>query len=68
MAPLSAPGQSRPLGILDAMIVFTVFPPVFLGLRLWARKLKGTPLGLNDYLIIISAALQMVDLGNTLPD
>ncbi|PQE23679.1 integral membrane protein [Rutstroemia sp. NJR-2017a BVV2] len=62
MAPLSAPGQSAPgqsraIGILCATVIFTILPPVFVALRLWARKLKSTPLALNDYFIMIAAVL-----------
>ena len=52
MAPLSEPHQGRPRALLGGLVLLTTLPPVFVLFRIWARRLKRTPLCFNDYTII----------------
>ena len=54
MAPLSDPGNGRARALLGASILFLILPPIFVALRIWARRLKRTPLCFNDYAIIVA--------------
>ena len=54
MAPLSDPHQGRARALLGASLIFLVLPPIFVALRLWARRLKRTSLCFNDYAIIFA--------------
>lgn len=54
MAPLTAPNQERAIGVLCATVVFLALPPVFVALRLWARRMKNTALAANDYYIMVA--------------
>ena len=59
MAPLSAPHQGRAIGVLSAEILFLILPWILVGLRLWARRLKKTPLVFNDYAIILASVFAL---------
>ena len=57
MAPLSEPHQGRARALLGGLVLLTTLPPVFVLLRVWARRLKRTPLCFNDYTIIAAMVL-----------
>ncbi|KAK0515948.1 hypothetical protein JMJ35_001982 [Cladonia borealis] len=52
MAPLSDPSNGRARALLGASVLFLILPPIFVTLRIWARRLKRTPLCFNDYAIM----------------
>ena len=54
MAPLSHAGNGRARALLGAYVLFLILPAIFVTLRIWARRLKRTPLCFNDYAIILA--------------
>lgn len=57
MAPLSEPHQGRARALLGGLVLLTTLPPIFVLSRVWARRLKRTPLCFNDYTIIAAMVL-----------
>ena len=57
MAPLSEPHQGRARALLGGFVLLTILPPIFVLFRVWARRLKRTPLCFNDYTIIVAMVL-----------
>ncbi|KAJ8058508.1 hypothetical protein OCU04_012694 [Sclerotinia nivalis] len=41
-----------PASIIAIAVVFSVLPSLGVSLRIWARKIKNVPLGIDDYLIL----------------
>ena len=52
MGTINSQNDSKGIAFLVVDIVFIVLAAVAVGLRLWARRLKRSPLALNDYSVI----------------
>lgn len=53
--------------VIALIIVFTLLALSFVRLRVWARQIKGSQFGIDDYLILASAVSQasrLIELGH----
>lgn len=57
MAPISASHNGRARALIGAYSIFLALPPIFVGFRLWARRLKRSNPCFNDYAIIAALVI-----------
>lgn len=57
-----------PASIIAIAVIFSVLPTLGVSLRIWARKVKKVPLGIDDYLILPALVRIAILLSRNFPN